>query len=108
MLANQSALVGESVAIQDILRTIEKVAQTDSTVLITGESGVGKELIARAIHENSNRAHKALIVVNCAAIPADLIEAELFGHTKGAFTGATQNRLGRFEAADPPVRSCGF
>ncbi|MFN7685954.1 MAG: sigma-54 interaction domain-containing protein, partial [Oligoflexia bacterium] len=87
------------VAIQDILRTIEKVAQTDSTVLITGESGVGKELIARAIHENSNRAHKALIVVNCAAIPADLIEAELFGHTKGAFTGATQNRLGRFEAA---------
>jgi len=99
MLANRSALVGESVAIQDILRTIEKVSQTDSTVLISGESGVGKELIARAIHENSNRANKALVIVNCAAIPADLIEAELFGHTKGAFTGATQNRLGRFEAA---------
>ncbi len=99
MLANRSALVGESVAIEDILRTIEKVSQTDSTVLISGESGVGKELIARAIHENSNRSNKALVIVNCAAIPADLIEAELFGHTKGAFTGATQNRLGRFEAA---------
>lgn len=99
MLANRSALVGESVGIQDILRTIEKVSQTDSTVLISGESGVGKELIARAIHENSSRANKALVIVNCAAIPAELIEAELFGHTKGAFTGATQNRLGRFEAA---------
>jgi transcriptional regulator with PAS, ATPase and Fis domain len=99
MLANRSALVGENVAIQDVLRTIDKVSQTDSTVLISGESGVGKELIARAIHENSSRANKALVIVNCAAIPAELIEAELFGHTKGAFTGATQNRLGRFEAA---------
>jgi len=99
MLANRSALVGESGAIQDILQTIGKISQTDSTVLISGESGVGKELIARAIHENSSRANKAMIIVNCAAIPAELIEAELFGHTKGAFTGATQNRLGRFEAA---------
>jgi transcriptional regulator with PAS, ATPase and Fis domain len=99
MLANRSALVGESLAIQDVLKTIDKISQTDSTVLITGESGVGKELVARAIHEKSARATKALVVVNCAAIPAELIEAELFGHMKGAFTGATQNRLGRFEAA---------
>jgi DNA-binding NtrC family response regulator len=99
MLANRSALVGESLAIQDVLKTIDKISQTDSTVLITGESGVGKELVARAIHDKSARATKALVVVNCAAIPADLIEAELFGHMKGAFTGATQNRLGRFEAA---------
>jgi len=99
MLASRSALVGESVAITDILKTIEKISQTDSTVLISGESGVGKELIARAIHESSARANKPLVIVNCAAIPAELIEAELFGHTKGAFTGATQNRLGRFEAA---------
>ena len=99
MLANRSALVGESLAIQDVLKTIEKISQTDSTVLITGESGVGKELVARAIHEKSSRNGKALVVVNCAAIPSELIEAELFGHMKGAFTGATQNRLGRFEAA---------
>jgi len=92
-------LVGESQAIQNIFRTIEKVSQTDSTVLITGESGTGKELIARAIHENSNRAQKPMVVVNCGAIPADLLEAELFGHMKGAFTGATQNRQGRFELA---------
>ncbi|MEN9723061.1 MAG: hypothetical protein RJB38_1047 [Pseudomonadota bacterium] len=99
MLANRSALVGESLAIQDVLKTIEKISQTDSTVLITGESGVGKELVARAIHDSSSRSGKALVVVNCAAIPSELIEAELFGHLKGAFTGATQNRLGRFEAA---------
>lgn len=99
MLAFRSPLVGESLAIQNILTTIEKVAQTDSTVLITGESGTGKELVARAIHENSLRAAKPLVVVNCAAIPAELLEAELFGHMKGAFTGATQNRQGRFELA---------
>lgn len=99
MLANRSALVGGSLAIQDVLNTIDKISQTDSTVLITGESGVGKELVARAIHDKSARAEKAMVIVNCAAIPADLIEAELFGHMKGAFTGATQNRLGRFEAA---------
>lgn len=99
MLAIRSPLVGESPAIQEIFKTIEKVAQTDSTVLITGESGTGKELVARAIHEHSPRASKPLVVVNCASIPSELLEAELFGHVKGAFTGATQNRLGRFEAA---------
>lgn len=99
MLTAKSSLVGESQAIQEILRTIEKVAATESTVLITGESGTGKELIARAIHEKSNRANQPMIIVNCGAIPSELLEAELFGHVKGAFTGATQNRIGRFEAA---------
>lgn len=100
MLTVQSSLVGESQAIQDILRTIEKVAATDSTVLITGESGTGKELIAKAIHEQSARANQPMIIVNCGAIPNELLEAELFGHVKGAFTGAVQNRIGRFEAAN--------
>jgi len=99
MLTFRSPLVGQSSAIQEVLNTIEKVAQTDSTVLITGESGTGKELVARAIHENSQRAQRPLIVVNCAAIPSELLEAELFGHMKGAFTGATQDRKGRFEMA---------
>jgi DNA-binding NtrC family response regulator len=99
MLNFRSPLVGESLAIQNIFNTIGKVAQTDSTVLITGESGTGKELVARAIHENSPRASKPLVIVNCGAIPAELLEAELFGHVKGAFTGATQNRIGRFELA---------
>jgi transcriptional regulator with PAS, ATPase and Fis domain len=100
MLTAKSSLVGESQAIQEILRTIEKVAATESTVLITGESGTGKELIARAIHEKSARANQPMIIVNCGAIPSELLEAELFGHVKGAFTGATQNRIGRFEAAN--------
>ncbi len=99
MLTFKSPLVGESQAIQNVINTIEKVAQTDSTVLITGESGTGKELVARAIHENSNRASQPLVVVNCAAIPAELLEAELFGHMRGAFTGAMQTRIGRFEMA---------
>ncbi len=99
MLAFRSPLVGESQAIQEIFTTIEKVSQTDSTVLIMGESGTGKELVARAIHENSPRISRPFIVVNCGAIPAELLEAELFGHIKGAFTGATQNRQGRFELA---------
>jgi len=99
MLAFRSPLVGESQAIQNVLKTIEKISQAESTVLITGESGTGKELIARAIHENSARANRPFVVVNCGAIPADLLEAELFGHVKGAFTGATQNRTGRFELA---------
>src|SRR3954453_16693032 len=99
MLAFRSPLVGESSAIQNIFKTIEKVSQTDSTVLITGESGTGKELVARAIHESSPKAGKQLVIVNCGAIPSELLEAELFGHVKGAFTGATQNRQGRFELA---------
>lgn len=99
MLAFRSPLVGESLAIQNVFKTIEKVVQADSTVLITGESGTGKELIARAIHENSSRSARPWVVVNCGAIPADLLEAELFGHVKGAFTGATQTRQGRFEVA---------
>jgi len=100
MLTFRSPLVGESSAINNIITTIEKVAQADSTVLITGESGTGKELVARAIHENSLRKDKPLIVINCGAIPSELLEAELFGHMKGAFTGATQNRQGRFEMAN--------
>jgi transcriptional regulator with PAS, ATPase and Fis domain len=100
MLATQNSLVGESQAIQEIFNTIDKVAATESTVLITGESGTGKELVAKAIHEKSSRADKPMIIVNCGAIPSELLEAELFGHVKGAFTGATNNRIGRFEAAN--------
>ena len=99
MLTFMSPLVGDSPAIQNVFVTIQKVSQTDSTVLITGESGTGKELVARAMHEASARANKPLVVVNCAAIPQELLEAELFGHVKGAFTGAMQNRQGRFEIA---------
>ena len=83
-----------------VLSRISKVAPSDSTVLITGETGTGKELVARAIHRRSNRASRAFVSVNCAAIPRDLIASELFGHEKGAFTGATQQRLGRFELAN--------
>lgn len=99
MLAFRSRLVGESSLFQETLATIEKISQSDSTVLITGESGTGKELVARAIHDNSPRANKPFVIVNCGAIPSELLEAELFGHVKGAFTGATQNRAGRFEVA---------
>jgi transcriptional regulator with PAS, ATPase and Fis domain len=93
-------IVGSSPALQVVLSQVAKVAPTDSTVLITGETGTGKELIARAIHKRSRRSSRAFVSVNCAAIPQDLIASELFGHEKGAFTGATQRRLGRFEAAD--------
>ena len=93
-------IVGSSPALQAVLSQVAKVAPTDSTVLITGETGTGKELIARAIHKRSARSARAFVSVNCAAIPQDLIASELFGHEKGAFTGATQRRLGRFEAAD--------
>jgi formate hydrogenlyase transcriptional activator len=93
-------IVGTSPAIQKVLARVAKVAGTDSTVLITGETGTGKELIARAIHKRSSRASRAFVSVNCAAIPRDLIASELFGHEKGAFTGALQRRLGRFELAD--------
>src|SRR5246127_3880823 len=92
-------IVGTSAALKAVLSRVIKVAATDSTVLITGETGTGKELVARAIHRRSNRAARAFVSVNCAAIPRDLIASELFGHEKGAFTGATQQRLGRFELA---------
>jgi len=93
-------IVGSSPALQTVLARVEKVARTDSTVLITGETGTGKELIARAIHRRSSRSGRALIKVNCAALPESLIASELFGHEKGAFTGALQQRIGRFELAD--------
>jgi formate hydrogenlyase transcriptional activator len=93
-------IVGISPRLQAVLARVTKVARTDSTVLITGETGTGKELIARAIHKRSNRANRPFVSVNCAAIPRDLIASELFGHEKGAFTGALQRRIGRFELAE--------
>ena len=93
-------IVGSSESLRKVLREVAKVAPSDSTVLILGETGTGKELIARAIHKRSRRAERAFIAVNCSAIPASLIAAELFGHEKGAFTGATQRRIGRFESAN--------
>jgi transcriptional regulator with GAF, ATPase, and Fis domain len=93
-------IVGGSPALQSVLGRVAKVAPTDSTVLITGETGTGKELFARAIHKRSHRSSQAFVSVNCAATPATLIASELFGHEKGAFTGALQRRLGRFELAE--------
>jgi DNA-binding NtrC family response regulator len=93
-------MVGEDPTMQRIARLIEKVAKTDSTVLILGESGTGKEVVARAIHELSPRVKKNMVPVNCGAIPAELLESELFGHIKGAFTGALHARQGRFELAN--------
>jgi PAS domain S-box-containing protein len=93
-------IVGVSPALRAVLSRVSKVAPTDSTVLITGETGTGKELIARAVHKRSQRSSRAFVSVNCAAIPHDLVASELFGHEKGAFTGATQRRIGRFELAE--------
>jgi PAS domain S-box-containing protein len=93
-------IVGTSPALRAVLSRVAKVAPTDSTVLITGETGTGKELIARAIHKLSQRSSRAFVSVNCAAIPRDLVASELFGHEKGAFTGALQRRIGRFELAE--------
>jgi PAS domain S-box-containing protein len=93
-------IVGSSKPMKQVLKQVEKVAPSDSTVLILGETGTGKELIARALHRRSKRSNRALIRVNCAAIPQSLIASELFGHEKGAFTGALQRRVGRFEAAN--------
>ncbi|HMO61762.1 MAG TPA: sigma-54 dependent transcriptional regulator [Ferruginibacter sp.] len=93
-------MVGDSAAIQKIKDTIEKVAPTDARVLITGENGVGKELVARWIHEKSNRSSGPMVEVNCAAIPGELIESELFGHEKGSFTSAIKQRIGKFEQAN--------
>jgi transcriptional regulator with GAF, ATPase, and Fis domain len=93
-------IVGTSAALQRVLSLVSKVAPTDASVLITGETGTGKELVARAIHRRSQRSSKPFVSVNCAAIPRDLIASELFGHEKGSFTGAVQRRVGRFELAD--------
>ncbi len=94
-----SNIIGTSSAIQGIYELIDKVADTDGTILITGSSGTGKELIARAIHYGSSRSEKPLVVINCGAIPEELLESEIFGHEKGAFTGAHKSRVGRFEMA---------
>ena len=93
-------LVGNSPALEAVLEQVERVAPTDSTVLIQGETGTGKELISRAIHNISSRCGRSFVKMNCAAIPLDLLESELFGHEKGAFTGAIAQRIGRFELAD--------
>ncbi|HWR16785.1 MAG TPA: sigma 54-interacting transcriptional regulator [Terriglobales bacterium] len=93
-------IVGSSAALESVLMEVERVAPTDSTVLVLGETGTGKELIARAIHNISSRCGRPFVRLNCAAIPIDLLESELFGHEKGAFTGAVTQKLGRFEMAD--------
>jgi DNA-binding NtrC family response regulator len=99
-LLGDEKILGKSKAIQNILATIDKVAALDTRILITGENGTGKELVARAIHNKSERKDKSFIEVNCAAIPNELIESELFGHEKGSFTGAVQQRIGKFELAN--------
>jgi len=99
-LQERTGIVGEAPAIQEVLVKIEQMAPVSSTVLVEGESGTGKELVARAIHDLSPRRGKAFVAVNCAALPETLLESELFGHEKGAFTGAAERRLGRFELAD--------
>jgi two-component system, NtrC family, nitrogen regulation response regulator NtrX len=93
-------MIGESDPVKKIKETIEKVAPTEARVLITGENGVGKELVARWLHEKSNRSEGPLVEVNCAAIPSELIESELFGHEKGSFTSAIKQRIGKFEQAN--------
>src|ERR687892_958916 len=99
-LQERTGIIGESAAIQEVLVKIEQMAPVTSTVLIQGESGTGKELVAKGIHDLSPRRGKPFIAVNCAALPETLLESELFGHEKGAFTGAAERRLGRFELAD--------
>ncbi|MCH8035155.1 MAG: sigma-54-dependent Fis family transcriptional regulator [Bacteroidetes bacterium] len=99
-LEGEGEILGESKAIKSILEMIDKVAPLDTRVLITGENGTGKELVARAIHQKSLRKDKPFVEVNCAAIPNELIESELFGHEKGSFTGAVQKRIGKFELAN--------
>ena len=99
-LQERTGILGESAAIQEVLVKIEQIAPVTSTVLVEGESGTGKELVAKAVHDLSPRRGKSFIAVNCAALPETLLESELFGHEKGAFTGAAERRLGRFELAD--------
>jgi two-component system nitrogen regulation response regulator NtrX len=98
-LARRGTLIGDSTAMREVRALIERVAPTEARVLVTGESGTGKELVAAAIHTASRRAGRAFVTVNCAAIPRDLVESEMFGHERGAFTGASERRLGRFELA---------
>ncbi|MCH8837887.1 MAG: sigma-54-dependent Fis family transcriptional regulator [Candidatus Marinimicrobia bacterium] len=98
-LQRKSGILGESEQIQEMLQTIAQIAPTDISVLVTGESGTGKEMVAKAIHKNSRRKFEPLVTVNCGAIPAGIIESELFGHKKGSFTGADETRKGYFEAA---------
>ena len=93
-------IVGRSLGLRDVLQLVMMVAATDATVLLLGETGTGKELIARAIHESSHRQKQPFLTLNCAAIPSSLFESELFGHERGAFTGANMQRAGRFELAD--------
>src|SRR5205085_10258902 len=97
---NFEEIVGKSEALRRVLQQVETVAPTDSTVLIYGETGTGKELVARAVHNLSVRQSAAFVKLNCAAIPTGLLESELFGHEKGAFTGAIAQRIGRFEVAN--------
>ena len=92
-------IIGKSSALQEVFRVLAKVAPSDSTVLVTGESGTGKELLVRALHRNSQRADKPFVPINCGAIPRELLESELFGHEKGAFTHAIRTKIGRFELA---------
>ena len=99
-VAKVQQIVGESIPIKKIKDTIDKIAPTEARVLITGDNGVGKELVARWIHEKSNRSHGPMVEVNCAAIPGELIESELFGHEKGSFTSAVKQRIGKFEQAN--------
>lgn len=100
MALNVSGIIGSSPALTEVFAILAKVAPTDSTVLVTGESGTGKELLVRALHRNSKRKEKPFVPVNCGAIPKELLESELFGHEKGAFTHAVRSRPGRFELAD--------
>src|SRR5213596_1754848 len=93
-------MIGESPALKQVMAAVGRAAPTNATVLIVGESGVGKELVARTIHRNSLRSRERFVQVNCAAIPEELIESELFGHEKGSFTGATEKQIGKFEQAD--------
>ena len=97
---HQNTIIGNSAATQKIFELIEKATRTNITVTVTGETGTGKELVAKAIHYNSSRAKNPFVAVNVAAIPKDLIESELFGHEKGSFTGATSRRIGKFEEAN--------
>ncbi|MDE5832541.1 MAG: sigma-54 dependent transcriptional regulator, partial [Desulfovibrio sp.] len=100
MSVDTSGIIGQSESLSGVFKLLEKVAPTDSTVLVTGESGTGKELLVRALHANSRRADKPFVPINCGAIPKELLESELFGHEKGAFTHAIRSRPGRFELAD--------